>query len=649
MLLRLDGLCKRIAGRTLFENVSLHVQAGDRIGLVGPNGAGKSTLLRIICGDEAADEGNITRPRFVKLGMLRQEIDPGLSHSVREEAATALRHLDDLESEMRELEEAMSRAGAVGSDVPAALAERYHAATTHFETAGGFGRQARVAAVLAGLGFNDEARERPLSTFSGGWLMRVELAKLLLSDPDVLLLDEPTNHLDLPAIHWFEATLDAFSGAVISVSHDRTFLRRHVGRVTELDGHGRFACYEGNYDSYLTQRVERRASLLAAKAKQDREVAQMERFVERFRAKATKAKQAQSRIKALERMQRIELEPENRRRMRMRIPAPPRSGEIVMSLEDVHKAYGDKKVYEGMSFQLRRGERVALAGPNGAGKSTLLRLVASVLDFEAGERVPGHKVQIGFYAQHQLESLNSRWSVLEELGSVAQLGDVPRLRGHLGAFLFSGDDVEKKVTVLSGGEKARLALAKMLLHPTNLLVLDEPTNHLDIEACEVLEQALSQYQGTLVFVSHDRSFINALATRIVEVKAGVLRSFPGNYDDYLRKTQALEAKPTPEAAPAAPEPVRPGKQERHRDRGRRKARDKLARQVSRLEQEIQSAETELESIGWKLGDPELYKDVDRRRALAEAKDALEATLAERYTEWERLSDEMAALEDIAPD
>ena len=661
MLIRIDELAKRIGGRTLFEGVSLHLEAGDRVGLVGPNGAGKTTLLRMIAGDEPADDGSVTRPRSVKLGLLRQEIDPAQSCSVREEAAKALAHLDQLEAQMRELEHAMSEAGASGHDVSPELAERYHSTTTRFEHAGGFERHARIAAVLEGPGFDDEARDRPLFTFSGGWLMRVELAKLLLSDPDVLLLDEPTNHLDLPAIQWFEETLDAFPGAVITVSHDRTFLRRHVSRVAELDGHGGFASYEGNYESYLAQRADRHATLLAAKAKQDREVAQMERFIERFRAKASKARQAQSRIKALDRMERIEIGPERRKRMRMRIPVPPRSGDTVMTLEDIEKSYGDKTVYQGMSFQLRRGDDVALAGPNGAGKSTLLRLVAGVLDFESGTRTPGHNVQIGFYGQHQLESLNLRHTVLEELGSVAQLGDIPRLRGHLGAFLFTGDDVEKKVSVLSGGEKARLALAKMLLHPANLLVLDEPTNHLDIEACEVLEQALGQYQGTLVFVSHDRTFINALATRVVEVRAGVLRDFPGNYDDYLLKIAALEAREAPASAPVgapakvpakaparAPTGMGKSKEQRQQERERRKTREKLARQIARLEAEIQTAERELESVGWKLGDPELYKDVDRMRDLAEAKDALEATVAERYAQWERLADELTALDDIAP-
>jgi ATP-binding cassette subfamily F protein 3 len=612
----------------------------------------------MLFGDEPSDAGTITQPRQVKVGMLQQEIDPRQTHSVTEEAATALRHLDELEAEIRQLEQAMTEAGRAGGEVDSELADRYHRATTRFEHAGGFERETRIATVLAGLGFDEQARARPLASFSGGWLMRVELAKLLLSDLDVLLLDEPTNHLDLPAIQWFEETLDAFPGAAVTVSHDRTFLRRHVGRVAELDGRGGFATYEGSYDSYLAQRAQRRASLLAAKQKQDRQVAQLERFVSRFRAKATKGKQAQSRLRTLERMERISVEPESSRRIRMRIPTPPRSGEAAMTLEDIHKSYDGKPVYSGICFSLRRAERVALVGPNGAGKSTLLRLAAGRLDFDRGSRTPGHNVSVGFYAQHQLESLNADCSVLQELGSAAQVGDIPRLRGHLGAFLFSGTDVDKRVSVLSGGEKARLALAKLLLRPTNLLVLDEPTNHLDIEACEVLEEALGQYQGTLLFVSHDRSFINALATRIVEIRSGRLRDFHGNYDDYVRRLAedtgppAAPVVPAPalvEPKPSAKRPAQPAtgdsKALRRQRRERAKTRDKLTRQIGRVEAEIQTAEAELESLGWKLGDPELYRDVDRMRELTQQREDLEASITASYTQWERLTDEVAAVED----
>jgi ATP-binding cassette subfamily F protein 3 len=665
MLLRLEGLSKSFAGRTLFSGVELDVRAGDRIGLVGPNGAGKTTLLRIVAQDEAPDGGRVAVSRGVRVGMLRQEIDPTLERPVREEVASALARLDALAQELHELEAEIAQAST--GDVSAEIAARYDRARAAFELGGGFEREARVERVLAGLGFEPDDRGRPLRSFSGGWLMRVELAKLLLSAPDVLLLDEPTNHLDLPSIQWFEETLAGFRGGVVVISHDRTFLRRHVSRVLELES-GRWALYEGSYDRYLAQREERRAQLLARKASQDREIAQVERFIERFRYKATKARQVQSRIKALEKVERIAIEAPARRRLRLRIPPPERAGDVVIALEEICKSYGTTRVYRGANLKLRRGDRLALVGPNGAGKSTLLRILAGVLPFDSGRRELGHNVQVGFFAQHQLESLDPTRSVLEELASAARSEDFPRLRGHLGAFLFSGEDVEKKVSVLSGGEKARLALAKMLLRPTNFLVLDEPTNHLDVDACEVLEEVLREYQGTLALISHDRSFLNAVATRIVEVRAGNLREFLGNYDEYQRASAEAEASGrgavaghgaphTPEEAPSPFEQVpseraqttsrkRTGVQEREEERVRRKARDKTAKQIAAIEAEILSRESALEALVWKLGDPEIYKNGERMRALeaerATGKDAVDAL----YREWERLAAELDALDEV---
>ncbi|MBW2724145.1 MAG: ABC-F family ATP-binding cassette domain-containing protein [Deltaproteobacteria bacterium] len=663
MLIQLQDLSKFIGGRALFEHASLRLNAGDRVGLVGPNGAGKTTMLRIVAGDEASDHGEVLKSRGTRIGMLRQEIDPTQEHSVQQEAAKALARLDDLEAEMRDLEHQMSDLGDEHVEVPAAMAERYDRISAQFTHGGGYEREGRIAAVLAGLGFEESERHRPLSSFSGGWLMRVELAKLFLSDPDVLLLDEPTNHLDLPAIQWFEETVAAFEGAVIVVSHDRTFLRRHTTRVAEIDGTGRFTVYEGNYDRYLELREEQREHLLARKQNQDREIAQMERFVERFRAKATKARQAQSRVKALAKIDRIELAPDTRRQMRMKIPDPPRAGAVVMNLSQVHKSYAEKKVYEGIDFQVRRGDRVALAGPNGAGKSTLLRIVAGRLEINAGERRPGHNVEVAFFAQHQLESLRPELNVLEELERGAQTDDYPRLRGHLGAFLFSGDDVEKKISVLSGGEKARVALAKMLLRPANLLVLDEPTNHLDIASREVLEQALASFQGTLVFVSHDRSFINALATRVVEVNHGVLTEYIGNYDEFLARKTALEKRQATQDAAAAQEPQtaskpapkstskpsrsepKLSKKERAALRERRKAHDKVQRQIQRLEEKIQQQEALLEPFGWQLSDPGIASDAARLQELEAQRAAVQQVIDDFYRDWERLADELSALAD----
>jgi ATP-binding cassette subfamily F protein 3 len=477
--------------------------------------------------------------------------------------------------------------------------------------------------------------------------MRVELAKLLLSAPDVLLLDEPTNHLDLPSIAWFEETLQEYRGAALIVSHDRTFLRRHATRVAELEN-ARFTIFEGGYDRFVTQKEERRLQLAADARSQGRRIAETERFIERFRYKASKARQVQSRVKSLAKLERVELAPESRRSMRLRIPAPARAGEVVLRLEGVHKRYGETVVYRGIDFLLRRGDRVALAGPNGAGKSTLLRIASGALAFDAGSRTLGHNATVGFYAQHQLETLDGSRSVLAELESAASVDDVPRLRGHLGAFLFSGDDVQKKVSVLSGGEKARLALAKMLLRPANFLVLDEPTNHLDVAACEVLEEALSDYQGTLLFISHDRAFINALATRVIEVRDGVLGDHTGNYDDFERSTRAVAA---PEvAAQPEPEPAAPAsKQERiaQRERGKEDAK-RLARTRKRLaavEAEIAQNESALEQLTWRLADPAVHRDGDAMRALDAERGELRGRVEALYLEWERLAAEIEAAQE----
>jgi ATP-binding cassette subfamily F protein 3 len=655
MWLRLDGVGKSFGDRVLFQGVDLQVASGDRIGLVGANGAGKSTLLRIAAGDDAPDEGRCHRARGARIARLRQEIDPDQPHSVREEASKALAHLDEVEQELRALEARMAADGHVEPEV----AERYDVLHGRFEHEGGFEREARIERVLAGLGFSEAARGRPLRTFSGGWMMRVELAKLLLAEPDVLLLDEPTNHLDLPSIQWFEETLEAFKGGVVVISHDRTFLRRHVAKVAELHG-GRFTLYPGDYAFYLKERERRREELLARKKTQDKQVAQAERFIGRFRAKASKARQVQSRVKALEKIERIDTDEPARRTMRLRIPEPARAGAVPIALEGIHKAYDDLIVYRGIDASVRRGERVALVGPNGAGKSTLLRILAGTLPFDSGERVLGHNVQVAFYAQHQLEALDASQTVLGELEREARFDDMPRLRGHLGAFLFSGDDVQKKVSVLSGGEKARLALAKMLLRPANLLILDEPTNHLDVEACEVLEEALRQYRGTVVLISHDRTFINALASRVIEVKDGVLREYLGGYDDYLRsRDEAARPKPAAAAAPtttateaatpgpAAPKPAaRPAtKEEKRLERERKKARDRVTRSIARLEETILERESALEQLAWKLGDPAVYADGEQVQAIEAERAGIAEQIAGHYQEWERLAAELAVLED----
>ncbi len=649
MLLRLEGVGRVFPMRNLFRGVDLTVNAGDRVGLVGPNGAGKSTLLRIAAGEEPPDEGRVLRPRDVRVGILRQEVDPRGARSAREEVASALTALDALEGELRELEARMAAHGEAGEEVPEELASRWDRAHAAFEFGGGFDRGARVERVLSGLGFDASSAGRPLEALSGGWRVRVELAKLLVSAPDVLLLDEPTNHLDLPSIEWFEATLAGFRGAVVLISHDRTFLRRHVTAVAELEAE-RVDVYPGSFDRYLEEKALRREQLEAQKAQQDRQVARTEKLIERFRYKATKARMVQSRIKGLERMERVTLPSGARARMRLRIPEPRRSGEEVLRLHAIHKRYGERRVYAGIDFLVRRGERIALVGPNGAGKSTLLRIAAGTLPVDAGTRVLGHHVETAFYAQHQLEVLDPARSVLEELERVAQTEDVPRLRGHLGAFLFSGDDVGKRVSVLSGGEKARLALARMLLRPANFLVMDEPTNHLDIAACEVLEEALGAYAGTLLFISHDRTLIDAIATRVVEVQGGALTDHLGGYAAWRRAAVQHEAGPArPSAAPASPgegqDPASAQAREeriarRERDKASARARARARRRLAELEQEISSHEERLEGLGARLAEPDSWRDAATARELEGLHEALREGLQSRYREWEALAAEL---------
>ncbi|MDH3519089.1 MAG: ATP-binding cassette domain-containing protein [Myxococcales bacterium] len=640
MLLRLDAVTRSFGGRTLFRDVSLTVSAGDRIGMVGANGTGKTTLLRIAAGEDAPDAGAVHTGRDVRVGLLKQEIDPRVERSVREEVSRVWSRLDALEREMRDLEAQMEAGARSGAEISPELAEQYDRCRASFELGGGFERQARVERVLDGLGFARDALDRPLGSFSGGWLMRVELAKLLLSAPDVLLLDEPTNHLDLPSIQWFEETLAAYRGGVVVISHDRTFLRRHAGRIAELEA-GRCRVYEGGWERYLEQKAERHEQLLARKRNEDRRAAETERFIERFRYKASKARQVQSRIKSLERMERVALEPERGRTLRMRIPPPARAGEIVLQLHGIHKRFADHVVYDGVDLELRRGERVALAGPNGAGKSTLLRIAAGVLAPDAGDRRLGHNAVAAFYAQHQLEALDAGRTVLAELERVARSGDHPRLRGHLGMFLFSGDDVEKKVAVLSGGEKARLALAKLLLRPANLLILDEPTNHLDMASCQVLEEALRGYAGTLLFISHDRALINALATRVIDVRAGLLRSFPGDYDAYQHGLARGTPEPAALEAPAAPSEAKAERMAaRAREKQRRRRGEQARRRLEEIERELLALEERLEELTRQLAEPEVYRDADLTRAVAANRAELRAEIEARYAAWERTAAEI---------
>jgi ATP-binding cassette subfamily F protein 3 len=569
-----------------------------------------------------------------------------------------------------------------------ALTDRYGDLQHRFEAQGGYRLETQARAILSGLGFRPDQLTQPLTTFSGGWRMRAALARLLLLAPSLLLLDEPTNHLDLASLAWLEDFLAGYDGTVVVVSHDRYFLNRMVTSIADLTPEG-IVVYPGDYDDFLVEREARRELLEARARNQAKRIAEVERFIERFRYKATKARQVQSRIKMLDKVERLEV-PGARRQVHFTFPEPPRTGRRVATLAGIHKAYADNVVYAGVDLAVERGDRVALVGDNGAGKSTLLKILAGVLAFDRGERTLGSHVAVHYYAQHQLDALDPTRTVLEELEAVAPESTHTRLRTILGAFLFSGDSVDKKVAVLSGGEKARLALARMLVRPAALLCLDEPTNHLDLASREVLESALAEFPGTIVFISHDRYFINRIATVVVEVAGGRLTSYPGSYDDYLdAKQRGLVADftraPEPRHAPGLPEvrvarghavapPSSHGGQDETRTahepspraaggkgppvaaravetagpRAVRLVKKKptaevreLRRRVEEVERRIHGLEARMAEIGAALSDPRIYLDGDRVRAVSGERKTAEEEMAGLMREWETLSTALA--------
>ncbi|HEX4487521.1 MAG TPA: ABC-F family ATP-binding cassette domain-containing protein [Terriglobales bacterium] len=634
-MIQLSAAGKRFGHKLLFEGLDWLITSRDRVGLVGANGTGKSTLMKVLAGLETFDYGSISFAKGTSAGYLPQD---GLSlsgRSVFAECMSVFSDLHDMEKEMEDLTARMSELDHASHEY-SQVADRYHHIQHEFLTRDGYSIESKVGTVLSGLGFRKEDWERQTEEFSGGWQMRIALVKLLLQQPNLLLLDEPTNHLDLEARNWLEEYLSNYPNAFVLISHDRYFLDVAVNKIVEI-WNKKLYFYPGNYDKYLAQKTQRREQLEANYRNQRERIDQLEMFISRFRYQATKAKQVQSRINELEKIERIEL-PEEEKTIHFSFPQPKPSGRIVAEFNNVAKAYGPKEVFKNVNFLIERGDRIALVGVNGAGKSTLIKLLADAEPLTRGEYKLGHNVLADYFAQDQYKELDTDARVFDDLGAVSPRSTETELRSLLGCFLFSADEVFKRIGVLSGGERNRYALLRMLLHPANFLLLDEPTNHLDMRAKDVLLEALSSYTGTVVFVSHDRYFIDKLATRIFEVGDGKVEIFPGNYEDYIwRKQGGVETlQKTVEAEVIAPVPMPSNGHQITTDAKRlnpiklkqMKGRVKeLESEINRLESSIANCETALQNY---VSAEETQR---QSRELESSKVKLQASMAE----WEELS------------
>jgi len=667
-MLTLSGISKAYGGRVLFSDVTLQVNRQDRLGLVGPNGAGKSTLFSLILGEESADDGKVMTERNVNIGYLPQESAPAGDETVIE-IATAI---SPEFVKLRRVIKAWEHDHPIEATHPEDIHDNIH---DRYNELNGYQVEAKAKQILAGLSFRETDFDRPAKEMSGGWVMRAHLARLLTQAPDLVMLDEPTNHLDLEALLWFQGYLQGYPGAILVISHDREFLNSLVSGIVEIRM-SKLIRYRGNYDEYLVQREANEAQLLAAYKNQQREIASLQEFADRFRAKASKASQAQSKLKQIDRMEKIEAPTSDDKKVNFSFPQPQRSGQRVIRMKNIHFGYpvaatpsspspdtttGDEAasllwVYRGIEFEAERAQRIVLVGPNGAGKSTLLKLLAANVTPQQGERELGHNVKAGYYSQYRVDMLDPSRSVLDEALETPQKVTEQFVRTLLGSFLFRGDDVFKKVSVLSGGEKSRLALVKLLLDPPNLLLMDEPTTHLDMSSIDALLYALDQFEGTLIFISHDVYFIRALANKVVHVNAGQLTHYAGDYQYYLDKTKSLSARAALTAGAKAEGPTKSSPPKPAVDRKEQKRLEAEARQarshklkgqrqvVHDLEKKIQALEKRQAEITAELEKPETYQAGGNAPQLNREFSHNADELAEITPKWEAAATKLAALD-----